>query len=222
MPHAFDTGLTKPQRTVIIEGAIALLAGLKRTNGLYLLAVEEFGGVIRSFSDDEGIDELMFVLQGRAPGIALSLGDRTAAAGGRGGHKHLDELELLVYFLSRHPRSLQAGRQTADAIAAASNVADPGLHVMFEHVEELLVGSRIGGTPTVKQCRLTREIEVRTRNGFTLWCQHYAITLDRQINEFRGVTQYLEHIRTTLHLGDTTVPAPNDPVLVIGSDATTP
>lgn len=199
MAHAFDTGLAAPQRTLVVQGAVAALAGLKKTAGLYLEAVEQFGGVIRSYADEEGIAELEQLLQGRAPAIAISLGDRTPGGAGVGGHKHFDELELLVYFYTRHPRNIQAGRQTQDAISVAANTADPGLHVIFEHVEELLVGSRIGGsTPTIKQCRLTREVEVRTRNGFTLWCQHYAIGVDRQIKEFRSITQKLAEIRASI------------------------
>lgn len=222
MPHTFDTGLAKPLRTLIVQGAVTVLANLKKTNGLYLHAVEEFGGVIRSYADEEGIAELEHLLQGRAPAVAISLADRTGGAAGVGGHKHLDEIELLVYFYTRHPRGLEAGRQVTDAIGAAANTADPGLHVIFEHVEELLVGSRLGNTPQIKQLRFTREVEVRTRNGFTLWCQHYAVSVDRQLNEWRGVTQYLTHIRSTLHLGDSSVAAPNDPVIVIGNDPTPP
>src|SRR5438045_1425528 len=222
MAHVFDTGLPKPQRTLVIQGALTLLAGLKKTNGLYLHAVIDWGGVIRSFQDDEGIDELFEAFQGRAPAVALALGDRVPGGGGMGGHKHLDELELLVYFLTRHPRGLEAGRQVIDAAAAADNTLDPGLHVMLEHVEELLVGTRVGSTATIKQIRLTREVEVRTRNGYSLWCQHYGVSVDRQVKEFRNVTEYLDHIRTTLHLGDTTVPAPNDPTIVIDNTATPP
>ncbi len=198
MPHVFDTGLAKPQRTLILEGVVAALAGLKKTAGLYLEAVESFGGVIRSYADEEGIAELELLLAGRAPAVAISLGDRTAGSAGAGGHKHFDDVEMLIYFYSRHPRGLLAGRQIQDAISVAANTADPGLHVMFEHVEELLVGTRLANTPTIKQCRLTREVEVRTRNGFTLWCQHYAIGVDRQVIEFRSVTQKLAEIRASI------------------------
>jgi hypothetical protein len=198
MPHVFDTGLAQPQRTIIVQSAVTLLAGLKRPAG-YLNAVIDWGGVIRSYADDEGIDELWTALQGRNPAIAISLGDRVGHAGGLGGHKHVDELELLVYFMNIHPRSLEIGRQTLDAIGAASNTSDPGLHVMLAHAEELLVGQRCGNTAVIKQIRFAREVEVRTRNGFTLWCQHYAITADTQIRPFRTVTQMLHDIRTSLH-----------------------
>lgn len=221
MPHSFDTVLAAPQRTLLVSGTVTLLAGLKRPAG-YLASVTEWGGVIRSYADDEGIDQLFEALLGQTPAVAISLGDRVNKAAGIGGYKSTSELELLVYFLNTHSRNLYGGRQAADVVAAAANTNDPGLHVMLEHVEELLVGQRCGDSASIKQVRLEREVEVRTRNGFTLWCQHYAVTVDRQINEFRSVSQMLNDIRTTLHLGDTTVPAPNDPTITIDNPIPVP
>ena len=37
-------------------------------------------------------------------------------------------------------------------------------------------------SPTIKQLRLTREEEVRTEDGFSLWVQRYAVTVTRTIN----------------------------------------
>lgn len=214
MAHTFDTELARPQRTLIVQGAVGLLAGLKRPTG-YLRAVIEWGGVIRSYADDEGIDELWQALQGSAPGVAVVLGDRTSRPAGMGGFKSQSELELLIYFLNANPRSLAVGRQSSDAGALAVDTADPGLHVMFEHVEELLVGQRCGNTATIKQIHLTREQEVRTRNGYSLWLQSYALTLDRQINEYRTVTQMLTDLRTTIRVSDSGLTDPNDPKIVI-------
>ncbi len=197
MAHAFDTALPRPQRTTIRTGAVALLAGLKRPAG-YLQAVIPWGGVLRGYTDDEGIDLLWKALQGRAPAIAVALGDRTNAPAGMGGFNSKGALELLVYFYSNHPRDMEAGRLSPDVVALASNVADPGLDVMLEHAEEVLVGQRVGASATIKQIRLTREEELRTDSGFSLWVQRYAVEVTRTINPHRGLAQMLEELRTVL------------------------
>lgn len=208
MAHSFDTGLPRPQRTTLRNGAVALLSGLKRPTG-YLQAVVPWGGVVRGYTDDEGIDQLWRTLEGRSPAIAIALGDRTNEAIGMGGFNFKGTLELLVYFYSSHPRDLEAGRLSADAVAIASNTADPGLDVMLEHAEELLVGQRAGVSATIKQIRLAREEELRTEGGFSLWVQRYAVEVTRNINPHRGIELMLTELRTVLHPAGTEGVEPN-------------
>lgn len=225
MAHSFDTGLAMPQRTLIRRGVIDLLAGLKRSAGGYLHAVRPFGGIVRSFTDELGIDLLWKALSGGSPAIAVALGDRATHPTGMGGFKGAGELELFVYVYSSHPRDMLTGRHEADVVAAASNTADPGIDVIMEHVEELLVGQRVGATavtspvnevnratPSIKQIQFGREEELRTEVAFTLWLQRYSVTVTRSIDKYRNVSQLLEEIRTKVRTSDDASADPADPV----------
>ncbi len=195
MAHAFDTEAAAPQRTRIQRGAIQLLSGLKRSNGGYLMEVLPFGGVVRSYSDEEGAAQIVELLS-KAPSIAIGLGDRSNIMVGMGGYQSKGELDLLVYFSSNNARNAQIGRQEIDAVGTASDTADPGLHVMMEHAVELLIGQRCGGAGSdVKQIRCETEQELITTGPVTVWLQTYKITVLTQISEFRTVSQLLESIR---------------------------
>lgn len=195
MAHAFDTGASKPQRTRIQQGAISLLSGLKRSNGGYLMEVLPFGGVVRSYSDEEGAAQIVELLS-KAPSIAVGLGDRLNQMVGIGGYQARGELDLLVYFSSSNARNAQIGRQEIDVVGSASDTADPGLHVMMEHATELLIGQYCGGAgDDIKQVRCETEQELITTGPVTVWLQTYKITVLTQISEFRTVEQLLESIR---------------------------
>lgn len=204
MAHAFDTKLALPQRTIVRRGAIALLSGLLRANGGYLAAVVPFGAVVRSHTDIDGLanglDALEKTIGGQLPAVAIALGERASEPAGIGTHKHQSELELLAYIVSDHKRDLVDGRLELDVVASASDLADPGLDVMMEHVEELLVGQRCGASTTVKHIRPDREDELLTRPELTIWVQTYKLTLTRSLNQFRGVTQLLDEVRTRVAL----------------------
>jgi hypothetical protein len=94
MSHNFDTGLGGAQRTLIRNGAVFLLAGLLKTAGGYLQAVIPWGGIVRGYTDDQGIDELAIALEGRSPAIAIALGDCTLEPVGIGGFNFTGEIEL--------------------------------------------------------------------------------------------------------------------------------
>lgn len=209
MPHAFDTGLSRPQRTIIRAGVVDILSGLLRANGGYLSKVIPWGGVIRGYTDEIGIDAIREALNGAAPAIAVAVGDRVTEPGGMGGYNYKGTMELVLYHYANHAQGLTEGRMVATAKATANTSKDPGLDVMLEHAEELVIGQYVGGafvqnvvgeksrrTPTVKQIVPTREEELATDKTSTLWAQRFAIAVDRQINAFRGVSQLLESIRT--------------------------
>ena len=214
MAHQFDTGLAKPLRTLIRDGVVELLSGLLAPTG-YLRAVIPWGGIVRGYTDELGIDLLWAALNGRAPAIAVGLGDRVAKPAGMGGHNHTADLELVVYLICNNQRSTTEGRHKADVRALASDLLDPGLDVMMEHAEELIIGQRVGGTsstnavgevwrstPAIKQIVPTREEELKTDNTATLWAQRYALTVLRTINPKRGVTQMLEELRSVIRTTD--------------------
>lgn len=201
MAHAYDTGLAAPQRTLIQDGVVTLLAGLKRTAvpvAGYLQAVVPWGGVVRTWTDVDGVAMLGEELQGQAPAIAVAVGDLASVPAGTGGFGFKEELELLLYFVSNHARSITRGRAKIDTTGAADVTKDPGLHVMMAHAKELVVGQRCGlspSTPSIKQIRPDREEELLTRPDLTIWLQTYKITTTLTINPNRGVTQLLESLR---------------------------
>jgi hypothetical protein len=217
MAHAFDTGLSRPQRTLIRSGIVTLLSGLLRSNGGYLAAVIPWAGVVRGYTDVDGVDELKKALQGRAPAIAVALGDRVSEAAGMGGFNWKGAIEVSLYHYANHQSSITEGRTSSNAAALASDVLDPGLDVMLEHAEELLVGQSVGGAlvtnpigertrkaPTIHRITPTREEELLTDPTHTLWVQRYAVQVDRKIDRYRGVTELLEEIRTHVRPSEVT------------------
>lgn len=219
MAHSFDTGLARSQRSLLRAGAVELLAGLLRPTG-YLAAVVPFGGIVRGYTDGLGIEQLQQALVGRSPGVAIALGDRTSKASGIGGFEYQADLELLAYFYSNHPRDLELGRHESDIAGLASDTADPGLDVIMEHVEELLVGQRAGGAKSIKQVRPVREEELLTNSEGTFWVQRYAVTLNRHINAHRGVQELLTELRTKVRTTDDAMAPPAAPVVEVQSKFT--
>lgn len=210
MPHAFDTGLAAPIRTLLLDGVTTLLGGLKRANGGYLANVIPYAGVVRSYLDGPGIEELYNALSGQAPSIAVTVGDTQSKPQGASEFKATEETELLLYFVSNNMRSLTLGRASIDAAGAASNLADPGLNVMLAHAKELVIGQRAGIThDAVKTIRPDREEELTTRHDLSIWMQTFRITTSLSINPNRGVTQILDSLRVRVTQENDEVKLPN-------------
>lgn len=220
MAHSFDTALAAPQRTTIINGVVALLQPLLIANGGYLAVVAPFGAVVRSYTDEAGVGMLKEALSGQTPAIGVALGSRTKGQPiGNGGFSSTSKIELLLYFASNNMRDLATGRLLTDAAGAAANNADPGLHVMMEHAEELVVGQRAGAgaNTTIKQVAFEREEELATLDEMTIWLQTYELMVTRNINRDRGVTELLKeiHWRTTQEAGEAHLPnAPTKPTTI--------
>lgn len=219
MSHAFDTGLLVAQRSAVRVAAVAIIAQLRRPTG-YLNAVVPWGGVIRSYSDDNGIDALWGVLQGRNPAIAIAVGDRRSKPQGMGGYHHTSDLELILYHYSTHRRGDTDGRMSADVVAIADDHADPGLDIMLEHAAELLIGQFAAG-PTVKQIIPEAEEELRTEIGHTLWRQTFSIQARQTIRQNRTLTEMLSDIRTSIRTSDPESEDPAPPQITIDNPANT-
>lgn len=207
MAHAFDTGLAAPSRSLIRTRALALLAPLAAPTG-YLAAVVPFGAVVRSWTDDAGIDLLVEALSGRAPAIGVALGDGVSSPQGDRFH-FTEDVELLLYHVSNQARDLVTGRLATDVAGAASNQADPGLEVAMAHAKELLVGQFMhASSPAIKHCRPDREAELTSQGAITIWLQTFQVRLSYSINRNRGVAQLLESIgwRTTREEGEVSLP----------------
>lgn len=193
MAHAFDTGLEKPIRTVLVESAIALLAPLTVAEGGYLKAVVEYGGVVRSSMDEDGVKLLSDCLSGRAPAIAIGIGDGVGQP--KGDRLNMaEELELLVYHFNNNARGLARGRTNVDVAGAASNQADPGLHVAIEHAMELLAGQYTAIAPMCNHIRYDRTVELVTRRDLTIWLQTFQIRVSRTLKRFRTAPELLKSI----------------------------
>ncbi len=226
MTWTFDTGRTTTQRAEVMAGVIAALqslraftdAGAAVTDG-FVQAVMPFGGVVRSYTDDMGIDQLWTLLQGYAPAIAVGLGEkrlRPIGMNGPSNPKQVGDLEVIVYVLNRNNATLLA-RLAGDG----STATDVGMWHCLERIEEKLIGLEIttatlapgGETPSnltytvkpgkdVKKLVLQLEEELATTNELTLWRQLYTIEVARSINHNRALGDRLKSIATTVKTTD--------------------
>lgn len=197
MAHAFDTGQSAPQRTRLEQGVVSLLSGLKRSAGGYLVEVMPFPFTMETAGDEDEVRQFVMALS-RAPSIAIHVGERVDEPGGIGGFSFRGEFDLHVYLSSNNMRSNQVGRMEIDTAGLASNQADPGLHIVMEHVRELVIG-RYATTPVgadIKQARPFRERAIVTLQQITIWEQLYKVSVMTRIDEFRTVTQLLTELRT--------------------------
>jgi hypothetical protein len=160
--------------------------------------------------DSDGIEDLYQALNGRAPAIAVAIGDSTMKPVGTTGFQFVEEYEIFLYLASNHARDLLLGRAAADATAIADVTADPGLDIIKAHAKELVIGQRCGVTPhdAIKQLRPDRQEMLTSHDGLTLWLQSYKLTTALTINPNRGLTQMLTSIaiRTTQADDETELP----------------
>lgn len=226
MTWTFDTGRTSTQRNEVMTKVIAALQSLRAfdANGDavadgFLQAVLPFGGIVRSYTDEPGIDQLWTLLQGYSPAIAVGLGEkryRTAGQNGPAKPKHIGDLEVIVYILNRNNASLLA-RVEGDGQTAT----DVGLWHCLERIEEKLVGLEItlatlapgsvtpsNTTYTVKAGKDVKHLiprleeELATTNELTLWKQTYAVEVARSISADRALSSRLKSVATTVKTTD--------------------
>lgn len=199
MAHQFDTGQSAPQRTRLEQGVVSLLSGLKRSAGGYLVEVRPYAFTMESAADEESVSQFVMELS-RAPSIAVHVGERTDEPGGIGGFSYKGEFDLHVYLSSNNMRNHQVGRMQIDTAGVANDQADPGLHVIMEHVRELVVG-RYATAPVaadIKQARPFRERAIVTLQQITIWEQLFKVKVMTQLDEFRTVAQLLTSIRSRI------------------------
>lgn len=201
MSHVFDNDLATPQRTLLETGAVTILSDLARANGGYLADVIAFPGIVRAYTDEDGIQNLLKEFS-RTPMIGVATATREFQTTALGGRQAISECELLLYIATQHSRSALSGRQHADVVALADDTADPGLHVVMQHALELMHGAYpqalIG---TIKQIAIKREQELVTAEKITIWLQTYRVTLHSYTGgkEWKTAAQLLTEIgwRTT-------------------------
>lgn len=219
MTRTFDGGLTVANRTIVRNRIAELLAPLLKGN-FYLRGAEEMPGFLRavvklagtleSYNDGEGLQQLYSSLLGRAPAILIACGDRDPKPAGTGGFKHMSTLDVHVYFLNNHPRSLLArveadivstGDAEAEPPIVGNDAADPGIDVAMQCAEELLIGQKLDTTSVggvIKHLELKREQGLHTSNRHSLWMQVYQVGITRSIDKNRAITQKLIGIDTVV------------------------
>ncbi|HEX6022553.1 MAG TPA: hypothetical protein VFZ00_11200 [Solirubrobacter sp.] len=213
MAHQFATGALAPQRTRLQQGIVSLLAGLKKANGGYLVEVLPYAFTMETVGDPEDVAQFVNILS-RAPSVAVHVGDRIDEPGAINGRSWKGEFELHVYLSSNNMRNQQIGRMEIDSAGLANDQADPGLHIVMEHVRELVIGA-YATTPLagdIKQARPSRERAIITATQITIWEQLYRVPVMTQYDEFRSVTQLLTSIRSRITQNPADQPPPAAPL----------
>jgi len=199
--HEFDTGLAIPLRQQLLNGTLAALHPLLRSEGGYVAAIKHCSVAVKGAHDEANIGLLWDILQGRTPAIAVSLGDGDYDAAGIGGYRYSETVAVHVYVLLNSLRSRES-RQTGDVVSAADDHADPGLFVMHEHIAQLLIGAIFNPPPLktqtnyLKDMRPQRFEELDSDNAKMLWQFVFSAQLSRDINPDRDVRQLLNEIHT--------------------------
>lgn len=201
MSRTFDTGLTSPQRTLLVNAIISKLQPMKLQSlgGTdpkgFLEQIVPISWRVRE-QDDWTIDLLWQRLNGRTPSIAVAALDLHCEQAG-GPARGVGELEVQLYFLWNHPRDLTEGRMTSDAIAAADDTADPGMYAALELAWMYLFDVDLG-VKSVHELKLRHEAEVITNEKGTIWRQEWRVLVGRDANLYRGITQKFTNAVTEL------------------------
>jgi hypothetical protein len=203
MAHTFDTGLPKPQRTLVRAAIVARLAPLLIGAGMYMRGIKQLPRPYHGESkgDLDGLAMLKVELNGLAPSIGIALGDEDFTQDGTSADELLGDLEIFVYVVSTHNRGFIDGRLAIDVAGAASNTADPGVEVANEHVRERLAGQELAIGRTL-ELRLRSCKIVATYDEMTVFEQRYAISLETTINKARAATQLITELEAQ-HFLDT-------------------
>lgn len=201
MAHSYDTGLAKPQRTLIRDAFITRLSLLKVTTGLYLQGVIALPNRIIGRDDEIGIGQLINALGAQSPAMAVALGRGDHGEAGAPASRGRKTITISVYVWTNNVRGMVEGRLKGDAasLAGFGETKDPGIETMLEHAEQLLVGKDLG-IAHVDEVRWQAEDEIYTGEEGSIWEAIYTVRVDRTINHNRLVTQLLTEIETRHNL----------------------
>lgn len=196
--QAFDTGAATSGRQ-LLRGAICdQLEQLTRDEGLYMAAVIPLPA---PFTDDDDVFAHMLedIVAGRAPSVAIALGESKGKSGGAGyGDEWTVETEVFAYCICKSGADTMK-RLTGDAVSALAVTKDPGVEVALEHVLERLAGFRPEATGL--SCNELRPLSVEP--AFYLDAEtsigRIALTVKHRadVNRLRSFTQLLLGIDAT-------------------------
>lgn len=202
MSHAFDSNLTDALRTLLANAVKAkltplLVQGKGGEAGGFLEAIEVIGFGIAGAHDGHKLDMLWDRFQGNTPAVAIFPGAlKPKQAGGPG--KSRGPISLELYYVTTHRRDATDGRATMDAIAAGDDSADPGVFAMIELCWARLFDASLGLGGQFSELKLEDEDEIETTLEYTVWKQVYSVDVSRDANMYRGLTQKLTTLHTTL------------------------
>lgn len=213
--NVFDGGAGKPQRAIVIDSIIAMLARLHADNGGYLQAIEGTTTIAKGVGDTEACADMVAELSGRIPGVLVATGDMDFETAGDV-DRWKSPLRVHVYFCTNHMRDRFDGRGVADVVAHADGTADPGVFVATEHVRMLLAAQRAGGAKSqIKDLRPLTERRIETDGEREIWEQIYVVIVSHTINTKRDLTMELKQINTYTRLAEQLVT--DDPLVSIES-----
>lgn len=187
MSLTFDTGLPKPQRTMLVEAIATRLLGQLT----YLRAVKRIARIVRQAvgetHDFFGIDLMNNASQGNMPCVLVALGDAQYHATGTDPIDGVSELDVQLLVISSHLGGREDGRLSPDAVALAGTdpKADPGIDTMLEHIEERLSGQDLG-VASIDVIRWKHTGEIDTLQEYSAWEARFTVQLDRNVNPDRA------------------------------------
>lgn len=193
MPRTYDTGLVAPQRTMIRNAIVAVLAPLLKANGGYLRKVAVLSRPLRDRSEDE-VGFLLAATTDQAPAVAVALGKKSMKSVNTDALEWQGSIEVCIYVISSNARSYVEGRLAADVVAATDSTADPGIEVMLAQVEQLLLGQELDILTTLEP-RSASEDELWTGADITIWEQSYGVLVQLEVNPNRSVTTIVNNIQ---------------------------
>ena len=194
MAHTFDSGLEKPQRTLVREQIVTALADLRfaAAEPKYLRAIKHLPATLIG----EGAEDfLKRAVNGQMPAVAIAIGERKFNSGGNDNLEWAGAASVHIYIVTAHQRDVVDGRTVADVVALADDTADPGLDVIAEHVFERLAGLPL--TDANGGClRPVSEEPLFVDLDRTVFEQVYAVELQTDVNPNRHLTEVAEDIET--------------------------
>lgn len=222
MAHAFDTGLAKPQRTLLVEGIATALAPLRVAGGMYLKAIKTLARVVqptvRQTDDVYGIYLAVNASQGNDPCVLIALGDEDVVGLNTEALEMESTLDVQVLVCSSNMRSREVGRLSSDIVADTDPMADPGIWVMLEHVRERLAGQAIG---VGHEMRLKHVREVATFDDRSFWELRFDVAMDVIVDPDRDVGD-LDSIEADNELDGIPPGGPLDPLVTTITDLDDP
>lgn len=214
--RTYDTGLDKPQRAFLRDSIVEALAPLTKAEDAYIAAVIPYWRRVQSKQD---VGLLLAELEGKDPAIAVVIGRATYSGLGVDGRKdqYSKEAQVFVYFMSCNLRGPGAAL-TGDVRSELDDTKDPGVEVMMEQADQLLVGFQPpdDGRGTIYKLVPKEEDEVDTDSDFTIWEKTFGVRLDCRIDRRRAITQ----AHTLLHseISEERVPEDANPLVIHESE----
>lgn len=189
MAHRFDSGLATSMRAAVRSAAVAALAPLRKSNGLYLVDVIALPCSVR---EDPGIVSDM--VNGQSPLVGISCGSqRFSSSRSTDGTSWSGALRVVASILVRNQRNVMAAL-AGDVVSASDATKDPGAETVLEHVFERLAGAATG-VAVAPTLRPDSEESVVFAEEWSIWEQTYIVDVDWTINPNRDETAVADSVQ---------------------------